>query len=135
MDEHLLHEVEINPQGKVVDRMSESIDQAIGATIFAYQPEYAQIRAPTLTIDAIKKSTYYISTDYMTSEQQAELIEYFDNVVQPWNLHSNEKFRREVPHARFVEIPDGHHYIFIPQEDLVFKEMMSFLLENSTHTS
>ena len=134
MDEHMLHEVEIDPQGKVVDRMSASIDQAIGATIFAYQPEFEKIRAPTLSVDAIKKSTYYISTEYMTSEQQAELIAYFDNVVQPWNLHSNAKFRREVPHAKIVEIPDGHHYCFIPQEDIVFNGMMSFLLENSTPT-
>lgn len=135
MDEHLLHGVEISPQGKVVDKMSDSIDQAISATLSAYWPEDAQIRAPTLAIDAIKKNTYFISPDYMTSEQQAEMIEYFNNVVQPWNLHSLEQFRRDVPHAKIVEIPDGHHYCFIPHADLVFKEMMSFLLENSIRTS
>jgi non-heme chloroperoxidase len=135
MDEQLLHEVEINPQGVVVDKMPASIDQAISATLSAYQPEFAKIRVPTLTIDALKKSTYYIATEYMTSEQQAELIAYFDNVVQPWNLQSNAKFRREVPHARIVEIPDGHHYIFIPHIELVFKEMMAFLLEDPTRSS
>jgi hypothetical protein len=133
MDEHMLHEVEINPEGKVVDKMTEAVDKAIGETSFAYSPEYTAIRAPALTIDAIKPRTYYISTEYMTSEQQAELLAYFDNVVQPWNQLSNRKFRREVPHARGVEIPDGHHYVFISHEDLVFREMMAFLLAGAAH--
>jgi len=62
----------------------------------------------------------------MTPEQQAEMIEFCDNVVQPWNHHSIEHLRRNAPHAKIVEILDGHHYCFIQQEDLVFKEMMSF---------
>ena len=132
MDEHLLHAVEISPEGKVVDKMPDGIDQAISGTLSAYRPEDAQIRAPTLAIYAINKNTYYVSPDYMTSEQQAEMIEFFDKVVQPWNHHSMEQFRRDAPHAKIVEIPGGHHYCFIQQEDLVFKEMLSFLLENPT---
>jgi pimeloyl-ACP methyl ester carboxylesterase len=132
MDEHLLYGVEISPQGKVVDKMSDGIDQAISDTIIAYRPEYAQMRAPALGVYAIKKNTYYVSPDYMTSEQQGEAIEFFEDVVQPYNHHSIEQFRRDAPHAKIVEIPEGHHYCFIQQEELVFKEMMSFLLENST---
>jgi pimeloyl-ACP methyl ester carboxylesterase len=135
MDEHLLHQVEISPQGKVVDKMSDGIDHAISDTLSAYRPEYAQIHAPALGIYAIKKNTYYLSPAYMTSEQQAELIEFFDNVVQPWNHHSFEQFRRDAPHAKIVEILDGHHYCFIQQEGTVFKAMLSFLLENSPRTS
>ena len=135
MDEHMLHEVEINPQGKVVDKMSNDVDRAISDTILAYRPEYAQIQAPTLSICALKKSAYYISTAYMTPEQQAEMAEFFDTVTQPWNQLSLDQFRREVPHARIVEIPGGHHYCFIQQQDLVFKEMLSFLLENSRPAS
>lgn len=134
MDEHMLHEVELSPEGKVVDKMSDDVDRAINDTLSAYRPEYAHIRAPALGIYAIKKNTYYISPAYMTSEQQAELIEFFDNVVQPWNHQSSQQFRREAPHAKIVEIPDGHHYCFIPQADFVYEEMMSFLLENSTPT-
>jgi pimeloyl-ACP methyl ester carboxylesterase len=135
MDEHLLHSVEISPEGKVVDKMPDSIDQAISDTLSAYRAEDAQIRAPTLAIYALKKNTYYNSTDYMTSEQQAEMIEFFENVVQPWNHHSMEKFQQNVPHAKIVEIPGGHHYCFIQQEDCVFEEMISFLLESSPQTS
>ena len=104
-----------------MDKMSDDIDQAISATFFSYRPEYAQIRSPALSIYAIKKNTYYIAPDYMTSEQKVEMIEYFDNVVQPWNYQSIEQFRREAPHAKVVEIPDGHHYCFIQQEDHCFQ--------------
>jgi pimeloyl-ACP methyl ester carboxylesterase len=134
MDEHLSHEVKVSPEGKVVDKMSDSIDKAISDTLSAYKPEDTLIRAPTLAIYAIRKNTYYVSTDYMTPEQQAEMIEFSDNVALPWNRLSLEQFRRNVPHAKIVEIPDGHHYCFIPQADVVFKEMMSFLLENSAPT-
>jgi hypothetical protein len=67
----------------------------------------------------------------MTSEQQTEMIEFFDKIVQPWNQYSLDQFRREAPHAKVVDVPDGHHYVFIPQADVVFEAMMGFLLENS----
>lgn len=130
MDEHLLHEVKLDPQGKVVDKMSGSIDQAISDMLAAYRPEYSLVRAPALSIIAKKKKTYYVSFDYMTPRQQAEMVEFFETVVQTWNRQSLDRFRQELPGAKIVEIPDGHHYCFIPQEELVFQAMMSFLLEN-----
>jgi hypothetical protein len=57
------------------------------------------------------------------------MLEFFDKFQQPWNLHSIEKFRRDVPHARIVEIPKGHHFCFIQQEEMVYHEMRKFLLE------
>jgi pimeloyl-ACP methyl ester carboxylesterase len=131
MDEHLLHSVEINPDGILVDKMPDSIDRAISDTLSTYAPEYEQILAPTLAIYAIKKNTYYVAPDYMTPEQQAEMIEFFDNIAQPWNRHSMEQFRQAVPHARIVEIPEGHHYCFIQQEYPVFREMIAFLSNDS----
>jgi non-heme chloroperoxidase len=129
MDVHLLHAVTLSPEGKVVEKTPDSIDQAISVTLSAYRPEDAQIRAPTLSIYALKNNTYYVAPAYMTAGQQAEMVAFFDTIVQPWNRHSLEQFRRSVPHARIVEIPGGHHYCFIQQEETVFKEMLSFLLE------
>jgi len=128
LDEHLWHSVEISPEGVVVAKAPDHVDRAISDTLAGYIPEYAQTHAPTLAIYAIKKNTYYVAPNYMTPEQQAEMINFFDNVAQPWNRHSMEQFRQAVPHARIVEIPDGHHYCFIQQEHLVFREMMDFLL-------
>jgi len=129
LDEHILHEVRMDADGKVVDKMSDEVGKAIHETVTGYVPEDSKIQAPVLSIYAIKDNTYYVSRDYMTEEQQAQVIQYFDAVVQPWNSHSIEQFRRNVPHARIVEIPGGHHYCFIKQEDIVFNEMRKFLPE------
>lgn len=130
LDEHILHEVHINAEGKVVDKMSDSISKAINDTVAGYIPEDAKIQAPVLSIYAIRENTYYVAPAYMTEEQQAQMIEFFDKFQQPWNMHSMEKFQRDVPHAKIVEIPNGHHYCFIKQEEIVFNEMKTFLLED-----
>ncbi len=129
MEEHMSHEVKFSPEGKVVDKMSPEIDAAIVATFSAYRPEYSLVRSPALGIFAIKKSTYYVSYDYMTPEQQAEMVAFEKNITRPWNEACREQFRREAPHARVVEIPDAHHYCFIPQADQVYEAMLDFLLE------
>lgn len=128
LEEHILHEVHMNREGKVVDKMSDGISKAIHETVTHYVPEDAKIRVPTLSIYAIKENTYFVSPTYMTEEQQVQVIEHFEKFQQPWNMHSMEQFRRNVPHARVVEIPHGHHYCFIKHEELVFSEMRRFLL-------
>ena len=64
----------------------------------------------------------------MTEEQQALVIEYFDRVRPSLQRELIEHFRPSVPHAKIVEIPNGHHYCFIKHEELVFDEMRKFLL-------
>ena len=127
MDEHHRHEVKLNTEGKVVWKMSDGIAKAINQTASSYVPEDAKIQAPVLSIYAIKENNYYVSPNYMTVEQQAQMVEFFETVQQPWNRHCIEQFRRNVPHAKIVEIPRGHHYCFIKQEELVFDEMRKFL--------
>jgi pimeloyl-ACP methyl ester carboxylesterase len=129
MDEHHIHEVKRTPEGTMVYKMSDEISKAISNTVASYVPEDAKIRAPVLSIYAIKENTYSVAPAYMTEEQQAQMIDFFDRFQRPWSMHSIEEFRRNVPHARIVEIPNGHHYCFIKQEDLVFNEMRRFLLE------
>jgi pimeloyl-ACP methyl ester carboxylesterase len=63
----------------------------------------------------------------MTAGQQTRMVEYFETIQQPWNMHCIKQFRCNVPHAKIVIIPNGHHYCFIKQEDLVFEEILSFL--------
>lgn len=128
MDEDLFHTVKKSPEGKIVDKMSDTIGQALNATLNSYQPEDSKIKAPVLSIYAINSSGYYLSPDYMTKEQKALVIEYFDRVRPPLQRELIEQFRRSVPHARIMEIPNGHHYCFIKHDELVFDEMRKFLL-------
>jgi non-heme chloroperoxidase len=128
VEEQSLHEITILPDGKVVDRMSDAIAAALGATMRAYEPEDIKIRAPVLSFFAIQDAENFISDETMTMEQQAQVIEFFSTFRLPWLQKTIELFRSNVPHARIVEIPHGHHYCFISHEELVFDEMSKFLL-------
>lgn len=128
MDEQTKHTVRISSKGKVVDKMSDAIASAINDTTSNYAPEYAKIQAPVLSFFAIRDGSDYLSTDYMTEEQRAQVRDFFKTALQPFNKQYIQQFQQTVPHAKIVEIPGGHHYCFIKQEELVFNEMWSFLL-------
>jgi hypothetical protein len=68
-----------------------------------------------------------VSPAYMSEKQQEQLIKFFDTFFQPWCKHCIAQFRRNVPHAKIVEVPHGHHYCFIKQEEFVYEEMRKFL--------
>lgn len=128
IEEQGLHEIRVQPDGKVVDRMSNTIESALNATLSTYEPEDAKIQAPTLSFVAFPDATSFISHEYMTEVQQAQVVQFFETTRLAWLQQSIELFRRNVPHAKIVEIPGGHHYCFIKQEELVFDEMRKFLL-------
>lgn len=129
MEEEFRYQTMINPEGKVVYKASDGINKAIADMLDRLTPEDVKIQAPVLNIYAIKDNTYYVAPAYMTEAQQAQVMEFFDNVVQRWNRNCIEQFRRDVPHAKIVEIPHAHHYCFIKQEEQVFNEMRTFLLD------
>jgi pimeloyl-ACP methyl ester carboxylesterase len=128
MEEQSLHEITILPDGRVVDRMSEGIAAALNTTVTGYEPEDAKIQAPILSFFAYQDANFFISHETMTKEQQARVIEFFATSRLAWLQKSIELFRRNVPHARIVEIPHCNHYCFITHEELVFDEMRKFLL-------
>jgi len=128
LDTEVEHSIKRKPEGKVVDKMSDVIGKAIRDTLDSYTPENAKIQAPVLSFFALPTKSYYLAS-YMTPEQQAQVIEFFETVDTPFVTEWITQFRRNVPHARVVEIPQGHHYCFIKQEELVFEEMQKFLLE------
>ena len=128
IEEQGLHEIMIQSDGKVVDRMSSAIESELNATLSGYEPEDAKIQAPTLSFFAFPDASSFISQETMTEAQQAQVVEFFETTRHAWLQHSMQQFHRNVPHAKIVEIPHGHHYCFISHEDLVFDEMRNFLL-------
>jgi len=130
MEEQTRHTVKTTPDGKVVEKMSEAISKAIQDTLASYQPEYPKIQAPVLSFFAIRDSSDFLSPDYMTEEQKAQLLDYSKTVLEPYRKNYIEQFHHNVPRAKVVEIPSGHHSCFIKQEEIVFDEMRKFLLES-----
>ena len=129
MEEQTKHTVKRTPNGKVMDKMSEAEFKALNDTINSYSPEYAKIQVPILSFFTLQNGSAFLSPEHMTEEQQAVVMDYFKTVRLPYTRRYIEHFRRNVPHAKIMEIPNGHHYCFIKHEEQVFDEMRKFLLE------
>lgn len=129
LEEQSLHEIAKAPDGKIIDRMSEGISKALTDLLTGYALEDSQIKAPALAFFALSKGVNTLSDEWMTDEQKAEILKHVETRENLWTRESIELFRRNVPHARIIEIPEGHHYCFIAQEQLVYQEMRRFLLE------
>ncbi|HSO11536.1 MAG TPA: alpha/beta hydrolase [Anaerolineales bacterium] len=128
MAQQSLHEIIKTPEGKIADRMSDNISKAITKTLTGYVLEDSRIKVPSLAFFSLSKGLNTISDEWMTEEQRTQLRDYVETRENDWTRESIELFRQNVPHARIIEIPQGHHYCFIQQEELVYKEMRKFLI-------
>jgi non-heme chloroperoxidase len=118
-------------EGKIIEKVTDDVNQAIQKTFTSYLPEYDKIKAPALAIYATDNSSFNICCDWMTPEQVEEVNEHFVKVNGPWQRENIEHYKRNVPHARIVEIPMGHHYVFIKEQERVYNTMHAFLLESN----
>ena len=121
--------VTITSEGKVVEKITDTINSALGTMMKTYPPDYAGIHAPMLSIFVLTNGNDFLSSEYMNEEQKAQVLDYFNHDRHPHVKNYIEQFRCSVPHTRIVVIPNGHHYCFLKQADLVYNEMRSFLLE------
>ena len=129
MEQQSLHEITNAPDGKIIDRMSDEVSQALTDMMSSYVLEDSKIKAPTLAFFALSKGLNTISDEWMTNEQREDLRMHVETRENAWTRECIAGFRQNVPHAKIVEIPQGHHYCFIEQEELVYKEMRKFLVE------
>lgn len=129
MDEQTRHIFKETPDGKVVDKMSDAISKAINDTFDSYTPEYEKLHVPVLSFFADRDGSDYLSSEHMTEDQRSQVLDFFKTGLQPHLKQYIAQFHCKVPHARIVEIPHGHHYCFIKQQELVYEEMRGFLLE------
>jgi len=128
MAQQSLHEIIKTPEGKIADRMSDSISKTITDTLTSYVLEDSKIIAHTLAFFSLSKGLNTISDDWMTEEQKTLIMEHVETRENLWTRESIEQFRQNVPHANIIEIPLGHHHCFIKQEEMVYEEMQKFLL-------
>jgi pimeloyl-ACP methyl ester carboxylesterase len=126
-DEEISHGVKENEAGVVVDKMPASVEKMmVKNLITGYAPKRVEAKIPTLSFYAWKKPK--LSNAY-TEEQKSAFDQFERNVAKPFFKSLISEFQNRFPHAKTVVIPDGHHYCFIAQEELVYEEMRKFLLE------
>jgi non-heme chloroperoxidase len=125
-DEEIAHSVEVNEAGVVVDRMPDAIGNALVENLIeTYAPKTLEARLPTLSIYGQRKKKL---SDAYTAEQKAAYEQYYGNVVLPGFHALIADFQGRFPQAEIVVIPNGHHYCFIAQAEIVDAAMRSFLL-------
>ena len=126
-DEEISHSVKVNEAGIVVDKMPESVEKMMFENLIkGYAPKRVDAKIPTLSFYAQKIPNL---ANVSTEEQKAAFDQFHRNVEQPFFRSLISEFQNRFPHANVVVIPDGHHYCFIAQEELVYDEMRTFLLE------
>jgi non-heme chloroperoxidase len=124
-EEEFSHNVKVNEAGVFVDKMPETVEQMMAENLVKeYAPKKVEAKIPTLSFFAQKKPKL---SDVYTEEQKAAFTQFQQNIVQPFFKSLIAEFQSRFPHAEIVVIPNGHHYCFIVQENLVFDEMSRFL--------
>lgn len=123
-DESIVFDLEKTADGKYIEKDTSAIGNAMRQSMKAYEPEDAQIKIPVLSFFCTHDQPDL--PDYLTDEQKLLGIE-FAKQWEAWRAGNILKFRNEVPHAVIVVIPNGNHYCFMAQENLVYAEMSKFL--------
>jgi pimeloyl-ACP methyl ester carboxylesterase len=126
-DEEIAHGVTVNEEGIFIDKMPASIEKLMVENLVdGYAPRKVEAQIPILSFYA--RRTPKLSDAY-TEEQKASFYEFHRNIDEPFGRSLISEFQSRFPHAKIVVIPEGHHYCFIAQEELVYGEMRKFLLE------
>ena len=126
-DEEIAHTIKVNDDGVYIDRMPASIEKMMVDNLsIGYAPKKVEAQIPILSF--FSRRTPKLSDAY-TPEQKAAFYEFHRNVDEPFARSLISEFQGRFPHANIVVIPEGHHYCFIAQEELVYGEMRKFLLE------
>ena len=126
-DEELSHGVMVNEEGIFIDRMPASVEKMMVENLInEYAPKKVKAKIPILSFYGKRK---HKMTDDYTDEQKAAYEKFHHDVIEPFFRHMVAEFQSRFPHAKIVVIPNGHHYCFIAQEELVYDEMRKFLLE------
>lgn len=126
-DEEISHNVKLNGDGVFVDKMPASVEKMIVENLVkGYTPKRVEAKIPILTFYAQKVPK--LSNAY-TEEQKAAFDQFDRTVAKPFFRSLISEFQNRFPQAKIVVIPNGHHYCFIAQEELVYGEMRKFLLD------
>lgn len=127
-EQEILHNVKVNDAGVFVDKMPETIEKLMVENLIkGYVPKKVEASIPALIFYALGMPT--LQNGY-TEEQKASFAQFWRDVRAPVFRSVVSDFQSRFPHAKIVEIPNGHHYCFMIQEELVHAEMRKFLFES-----
>ena len=125
-DQTIIYDLEKNPAGKFVEKDTSSIERQMLDAATSYDPARANIKIPVLSFVAISNP---IRPTYFSAEQKRAADDFHRNQWMPYRRAEVAQFKQDIPQAKVIEIPNGHHSCHIAQEELVYEEMRIFLNE------
>jgi len=111
-------------QGKFIEKDTSSIGKQMIDGASGYNPQNANIKVPVLSFVAISNP---ILPEFYTEEQKQLFVQFWREKWMPFQKREMGMLKNNIPHAKVIEIPNGNHYCFIAQEELVYSEMRKFL--------
>jgi len=121
-----------NSDGKHIEKDTSSIGKQMTEGMVEYKPDHANIKVPVLSFVAVYEP---LVPAYFTEEQNRTMLEFDRANWIPFQQKEMAKFKKEIPQAKIIEIPDSNHYCFMSNEDLVYDEMRDFLLQRTKETT
>lgn len=119
--------VDVDADGRIIRNSTPpSVWAAVQQSLVA--PPYASVRVPALAIYAVpeKPADVMPSFDFMSPENQQRTIDAFPRFVD-FSARQRDKFRKEAPHAKILELRGATHYVFISREREVLAAIEEFL--------
>ena len=110
------------------DPLRQKIEAAHIAAMAAYIPNYKNIKAPVLNYYAMFEKHWAVKPDTPPDKQKVAEA-FMETLVRPYQRKNIDKFRREQPAGRVIELTGTHHYFFRDpalREDVV-KTIRDFL--------
>lgn len=114
------------PAWSVVERrrtlLADLVDDAA-----RHPAPYARLRCPSLallSVDSVETEFVWLPPDDTLNRFRAR--EYLRSVRGPWRRAARERYLREAPDPRIVDIP-GHHFLYLTEPVRVAEEMGVFL--------
>jgi len=108
--------------GKLEDRTPPRVYELLAKSTQP-DPAYSEVKAPALSFYADD------SWPELVPKDKRERADKFLITFRQWLTVERDKFRKGVPQARIVVLPDTSHYCFIHREGEVVREMRAFLLQ------
>lgn len=121
--------VTVRSDGSVEFVTTDTVRRALLESLMSYEPDFSQIRSPALSLYAFWPPEAYVD-EGAPQDVRARVDDWLERRVYPWHRRSMERFAREVPQARVIEMPATHHWLFVHKRDEVLREMRQFLLDD-----
>jgi len=122
----IMDEVDILPDGSVVERRRDSTEDKLRKTLSSFDPDYSSIEVPGLAIYA--RSSEYPDKPVGISDELSKLADTFwVNDIQPFIDTSIEHFRKEYQYGKVIEMQNTIHAIHCHKEAEVYEAIVNFL--------